>query len=106
MYVITLITSQCSHCVAWPMYSLVVKLSNVLSHACRIPANASNFVVEDWDTGEEVRLTLDATKTPVEHAEGLYKRARKLRRAADAVQPLLEAAKEEQDYLEQARGWQ
>lgn len=33
-------------------------------------------------------------------AEGLFKRARKLRRAVDAVQPLLEAAQQELEYLE------
>lgn len=34
-------------------------------------------------------------------AEALYKRARKLRRAVDAVQPLLEAAQQEASYLEE-----
>lgn len=34
-------------------------------------------------------------------AEALYKRARKLRRAVDAVQPLLEAAQQETLYLEE-----
>lgn len=34
-------------------------------------------------------------------AEALYKRARKLRRAVDAVQPLLEAAQQETSYLEE-----
>lgn len=34
------------------------------------------------------------------HAEGLYKRARKLRRAVDAIQPLMEAVQQELDYLE------
>lgn len=41
-----------------------------------------------------------AALTPMEVAEGLYKRARKLRRAVDAVQPLLQAAQQEVDYLE------
>jgi hypothetical protein len=38
-------------------------------------------------------------------AERLFKRARKLRRAVDAVQPLLEAALQELDYLESVRPW-
>jgi len=37
-------------------------------------------------------------------AEGLFKRARKLRRAVDAVQPLLEGARQELDYLESVSG--
>lgn len=45
-------------------------------------------------------LPLDPTLAPMEVAEGLFKRARKLRRAVDAVQPLLEAAQQELEYLE------
>lgn len=33
----------------------------------------------------------------------LYKRARKLRRVSDAVEPLLESAREELAYIEQVR---
>jgi predicted ribosome quality control (RQC) complex YloA/Tae2 family protein len=39
----------------------------------------------------------------MEQAEALYKRARKLRRAVNAVQPLLEAAQQEAEYLETVR---
>lgn len=46
-------------------------------------------------------IALDKDKTPVDHAEGMYKRARKLRRAVDAVTPLLEASMKEVEYLEQ-----
>ena len=45
--------------------------------------------VEDWDTQELLVLPLDSTKPPVATAEGLYKRARKQRRAVDHVEPLL-----------------
>ena len=34
----------------------------------------------------------------------LYKRARKLRRASDAIMPLLEAAHEDLEYVEQVGG--
>jgi hypothetical protein len=66
----------------------------------RIPAGASQLEAEDWDTGAAVTIPLDTNITPMEVAEGLYKRARKLRRAVDAVQPLLEAAQQELGYLE------
>jgi predicted ribosome quality control (RQC) complex YloA/Tae2 family protein len=65
--------------------------------------NATQLEAEDWDTGKLVTLPLDPTKTPMEQAEALYKRARKLRRAVDAVQPLLEAAEQEAEYLETVR---
>lgn len=37
--------------------------------------------------------------SPSEQAEALYRHARKLRRAVDAVAPLLEAAQQEVEYL-------
>jgi predicted ribosome quality control (RQC) complex YloA/Tae2 family protein len=43
----------------------------------------------------------DKDTTPVAAAEALYKKARKLRRATDALAPLLEAAQGEVEYLEQ-----
>jgi malonyl CoA-acyl carrier protein transacylase len=36
-------------------------------------------------------------------AEAIYKRARKLRRAVEVVEPLLQAAQEEVTYLEEVR---
>ena len=44
--------------------------------ARRIPAKAASVEVEDWDTGEPLRLALDPGKTAVENAEALYKQAR------------------------------
>lgn len=55
---------------------------------------------EDWDTGKPVVIALDPTQTPMEVAEALYKRASKLRRAVDAVEPLLTASQQELEYLE------
>jgi hypothetical protein len=55
--------------------------------------------VEDWDSGELVRLPLDPRKTAVEAAEALYKQARKQRRAVLQVAPLLAAARQELAYL-------
>lgn len=72
---------------------------------CRIAAGATSLEAEDWDTGESVIITLDKEKTPVQVAEGLYRRARKLRRAVDAVAPLLEVAEQEVEYLEQVGGF-
>lgn len=56
--------------------------------------------VEDWDTGASVLLKLDTTKSTVEQTAALYKKARKMRRAVDAVAPLMEAAEGEVAYLE------
>ncbi|KAF6261230.1 fibronectin-binding protein A N-terminus-domain-containing protein [Scenedesmus sp. NREL 46B-D3] len=72
----------------------------IVANIYRLEPNASQLEAEDWDTGKPVLLTLDPTKSPMEQAEALYRRARKLRRAVDAVQPLLEAATREAEYLE------
>lgn len=76
---------------------------------CRIAAGATQLDAEDWESGEPVSIQLDADASPSEQAEGLYRRARKLRRAVDAVAPLLEAAQQEVEYLETVRvallGW-
>lgn len=69
----------------------------------RIAPKASQLEAEDWDTGAAITLQLDPTKQPMEVAEGLYKKARKLRRAIGAVQPLLEGAQQELEYLETVR---
>ncbi|GBF97380.1 hypothetical protein Rsub_11027 [Raphidocelis subcapitata] len=73
----------------------------IIANVYRIEEGASSLEAEDWDTGAAVSIPLDPAKTAVEQAEALYKRARKLRRAVDAVTPLLEAADAEVEYLEQ-----
>ncbi|KAF5841833.1 fibronectin-binding protein A N-terminus-domain-containing protein [Dunaliella salina] len=73
----------------------------ITANIYRIPPGAKEVECEDWDTGEVVKLPLDPTKSAVEISRDIYKRARKLRRASDAVSPLLEAAFEELEYIEQ-----
>ena len=65
-----------------------------------IPPRAESVEVEDWETGEMVTLALDPTVPPADAVAALYKRARKLRRTADAVTPHMEQAQREADYLE------
>ncbi|KAF8058048.1 rqcH [Scenedesmus sp. PABB004] len=72
----------------------------IMANLYRLEPGAAELVAEDWDSGEAVTLALDPDKTPVEQAEATYKRARKLRRAVDAVSPLLGAAQQELEYLE------
>jgi predicted ribosome quality control (RQC) complex YloA/Tae2 family protein len=61
---------------------------------------ATSITVEDWDTGRDVTVPLDATKTAIECAEEFYKKARKQRRAVDQVAPLLEEARQQLEYLQ------
>ncbi|EFN54443.1 hypothetical protein CHLNCDRAFT_31860 [Chlorella variabilis] len=71
----------------------------VMGNIYRIQPGAASVEVEDWDTGELVAIKLDPEKTAVAFAEGLYKQARKQRRAVEQVAPLLAAARQELDYL-------
>ncbi|KAL0055410.1 hypothetical protein WJX82_000207 [Trebouxia sp. C0006] len=57
--------------------------------------------VEDWDTGKSVTIPVETGKTVVEVAEGLYKQARKRRRAGDTIIPLLEVANADLAYLQE-----
>eukprot|EP00879_Flechtneria_rotunda_P020093 GHRR01021133.1.p1 GENE.GHRR01021133.1~~GHRR01021133.1.p1 ORF type:complete len:570 (+),score=174.79 GHRR01021133.1:640-2349(+) len=72
----------------------------IVANIYRIPEGASQLQAEDWDTGQPVTLQLDPPKSPMEQAEVLYRKARKLRRAVAAVKPLLAAAQQELEYLE------
>ncbi|KAI3435649.1 hypothetical protein D9Q98_001707 [Chlorella vulgaris] len=71
----------------------------IMGNVYRISPGAAWVEVEDWDSGELVRLPLDPRKTAVEAAEALYKQARKQRRAVLQVAPLLAAARQELAYL-------
>ena len=58
----------------------------------RIPEKASEVECEDWDTGGSLIVPLDGAISAAANAAQLYKKARKQRRAADSIRPLLAAA--------------
>jgi len=61
----------------------------------------TRLVVEDFHTGEPVTIAIDPDKTAIQQAQRLYKQHQKLRRAKDAVAPLLAEVQAELAYLEQ-----
>ena len=61
----------------------------------------TRLTVEDFDTGEPVTLAIDPDKTAIQQAQRLYKQHQKLKRAKDAVAPLLAEVQAELAYLEQ-----
>ena len=69
--------------------------SEPCSRCCRIEPGAAEVTVEDWDTGEALVVSLDGKLSAAANAELLYKKARKQRRAADSVAPLLAAAEQQ-----------
>jgi predicted ribosome quality control (RQC) complex YloA/Tae2 family protein len=59
------------------------------------------ITLADFTTGEPIEIPLNPEKNAVQNAQALYKQHQKLKRARNAVQPLLEAVQVEQRYLEQ-----
>ncbi len=59
------------------------------------------IILNDFETGEPVKIKLEPEKNAIQNAQFLYKRHQKLKRAKLAVDPLLAAVQAEIDYLEQ-----
>ncbi|HEY9638500.1 MAG TPA: NFACT RNA binding domain-containing protein [Coleofasciculaceae cyanobacterium] len=55
----------------------------------------------DFETSEPITIPLNPEKNAVQNAQALYKRHQKLKRARNAVEPLLKDVQEEIQYLEQ-----
>ena len=60
----------------------------------------ASMSVEDWDTGEPIEIALDPSQSAQEQTEALYKKARKLRRTTDNVEPLLHQAALDLEHLQ------
>lgn len=61
----------------------------------------TQMTVDDFETGQPVAIAIDPDKTAIQQAQRLYKQHQKLKRAKDAVSPLLAGVQAELAYLEQ-----
>ncbi|MGB3309033.1 MAG: NFACT RNA binding domain-containing protein [Nodosilinea sp.] len=61
----------------------------------------TQLAVDDFETGEPINLAIDPDKTAIQQAQRHYKQHQKLKRAKDAVVPLLREVQAELAYLEQ-----
>jgi predicted ribosome quality control (RQC) complex YloA/Tae2 family protein len=61
----------------------------------------TEMTVEDFESGEPVTIPLDPDKTAIQCAQRYYKQHQKLKRAKNAVAPLLAEVRSELAYLEQ-----
>lgn len=59
------------------------------------------IILNDFETGEPVKIKLEPEKNAIQNAQFLYKRHQKLKRAKLAVDPLLATVQAEINYLEQ-----
>ncbi len=62
-----------------------------------------SITLEDFATGEPIKIKLNPEKNAVQNAQFLYKNHQKLKRAQDAVVPLLQAVEAEINYLQQIK---
>jgi predicted ribosome quality control (RQC) complex YloA/Tae2 family protein len=61
----------------------------------------NKIILNDFVTGEPVKIKLEPEKNAIQNAQFLYKRHQKLKRAKLAVDPLLAEVQSQIDYLEQ-----
>lgn len=59
------------------------------------------MTLADFETGEPIEIPLNPEKNAIQNAQALYKQHQKLKRARDAVMPLLQEVQAEITYLEQ-----
>lgn len=73
----------------------------LMAHLHEWEPGMKSITLADFDTGEPVKIGLDPEKNAVQNAQALYKVHQKLKRARNAVEPLLAEVNAEIYYLEQ-----
>jgi len=73
----------------------------LMAYVYNYKPGARELETQDFNTGETVMIPVDPEKGPVGTAEAMYKKTRKLRRTADAVEPLIAQNAQEIEYLQQ-----
>lgn len=73
----------------------------LMAHLHQWEAGMKSITLPDFTTGEPVSIPLDPEKNAVQNAQSLYKRHQKLKRARNAIEPLLAEVQAEIQYLEQ-----
>lgn len=77
------------------------KADLLMAHLHNWQPGMKEIILEDFETGKPVVITLQPDKNAVQNAQKLYKQHQKLKRARAAVEPLLLEVQSEIDYLEQ-----
>lgn len=73
----------------------------LMAHLQNWEPGMKTITLADFETGKPVTIPLNPEKNVVQNAQALYKRHQKLKRARNAVEPLLKEVQEEIHYLEQ-----
>lgn len=72
-----------------------------MAHLNQWQVGMKEITLNDFTTGEPVKINLAPDKNMIQNAQILYKKYQKLKRAKQAVKPLLDEVNEEVNYLEQ-----
>ena len=75
----------------------------LMAHLHLIKPGMQSITLEDFNTTEPVTIKLNPEKNAVQNAQYLYKNHQKLKRAKDAVRPLLNEIESEINYLQQVK---
>lgn len=73
------------------------------AYAYSIPEGVKSCVVDNYYTGEKIRIPLDPTLTPTQNAKKYFDRYTKLKRTHEALTALTAEVKSEIDHLESIR---
>jgi predicted ribosome quality control (RQC) complex YloA/Tae2 family protein len=74
-----------------------------MAHLHELKPGMKSITLNDFTTGEPVKIKLNPEKNPAQNAQYVYKQSQKLKRAKDAVVPLLAAVDGEINYLSQVQ---
>ncbi len=66
-------------------------------------AGMKSITLNDFETGKPVKISLEPEKNAIQNAQAIYKQYQKLKRAKNAVEPLLLEVNQEIAYLEQVQ---
>ncbi|NJK55280.1 MAG: fibronectin/fibrinogen-binding protein [Pleurocapsa sp. SU_5_0] len=75
----------------------------LMAHLHQIQPGMKSITLNDFETGKPIKIKLNPEKNPAQNAQYLYKQSQKLKRAKDAVVPLLADVDGEIDYLSQVQ---
>jgi len=73
----------------------------LMAHLQDLQPGMKSITLSDFEDSKLVTIPLEPEKNAVQNAQSLYKRHQKLKRARNAVEPLLQEVNEEIHYLEQ-----
>jgi len=77
------------------------KADLLMAHLQSWEPGMKSITLLDFETSKPLTIPLNPEKNAVQNAQALYKRHQKLKRARNAVEPLLKEVQEEIQYLEQ-----